>query len=172
MSPRRLIPLVALAAALIGFAAQAPSALNPPGSLGGKCGVFPRPGGEVAADAASLDDQRAWNQDISEAPVDPRSDQIIDSINSNGGDALHPDFGSPREYGIPYVVVGKQAKRVKVKFTDYPDEASAYLRRRRLTRRPFARVHLSGGRSFACAAETAEGRELFLAASRVIDAAR
>ncbi len=56
--------------------------------------------------------------------------------------------------------------------TGYADEASAYLRRRRLTRRPFARVHLSGGRSFSCPAETAEGRELFLAASRLIDVAR
>jgi hypothetical protein len=54
----------------------------------------------------------------------------------------------------------------------YADDASAYLRRRRLTRRPFARIHMSGGRAVACAPETAEGRELFLAASRVIDAAR
>ena len=123
MKRRMPIALVAVAAAAIGLAAQAPSALKPPGSLGTKCGVFPRPGGEVAADAPSLDDQRAWNQDISGAPVDPRSDQIIDAINSDGGDELHPDFGSPREYGIPYVVVGRKAKRVKVKFTDYGDEA-------------------------------------------------
>jgi hypothetical protein len=54
----------------------------------------------------------------------------------------------------------------------YADDASAYLRRRRLTRRPFARVYLAGGRSFACPPETEEGRDLFLAASRVIDAAR
>ena len=53
----------------------------------------------------------------------------------------------------------------------YADEASAYLRRRRLTRRPFARIDAPRGRSFACAPETEEGRELFLAASRVIDAA-
>jgi hypothetical protein len=56
--------------------------------------------------------------------------------------------------------------------TGYADEASAYLRRRRLTRRPFARVYGPGGRSFACSAETDEGRELFLAASRVLDAGR
>ncbi len=123
MTSRKLIPLAALAVAVIGFAAQAPSALNPPGSLGTKCGVFPRPGDDVAADAPSLDDQRAWNQDISEAPLDPRSDQIIDAINGDGGDTLHPDFGSPREYGIPYDVVGKRAKKVKVKFTAYGDEA-------------------------------------------------
>jgi hypothetical protein len=90
-----------------------------PGSLGTKCGVFPQPGSGVAADAASLDDQRAWNQDVSKAPVDPHSDAIIDSL---GGD-LHPDFGSPRQYGIPYKVVGKGAKRVKVRFTAYGDES-------------------------------------------------
>jgi hypothetical protein len=54
----------------------------------------------------------------------------------------------------------------------YADEASAYLRRRRLTRRPFARIYAPGGRALACDAETEEGRELFLAASRVLDAAR
>ncbi len=56
--------------------------------------------------------------------------------------------------------------------TGYADDASAFLRRRRLTRRPFARVYSAGGRAVACAPETEEGRALFLAASRVIDAAR
>ncbi len=56
--------------------------------------------------------------------------------------------------------------------SSYADEAAAYLRRRRLTRRPFARVHVAGGRIVSCAPETDEGRELFLAASRVLDAAR
>lgn len=54
----------------------------------------------------------------------------------------------------------------------YADEAAAYLRRRRLTRRPFARVHAPGGHTIACSSDTAAGRELFLAAARVIDAAR
>lgn len=54
----------------------------------------------------------------------------------------------------------------------YADEASAYLRRRQTARRPFARVYVPGGRIVSCVAETDEGRELFLAASRVIDAAR
>lgn len=54
----------------------------------------------------------------------------------------------------------------------YADEASAFLRRRRLTRRPFARIHAPGGRIVAFNADTEEGRELFLAASRVLDAAR
>jgi hypothetical protein len=119
---RIAIPLL-VAAALAALVGPASSALPPPASLGTKCGVFPRPGDDVAADAPSLDDQRAWNQDISRAPLDPRSDQIIDAINGDGGDTLHPDFGSPREYGIPYDVVGKRAKKVKVKFTAYGDEA-------------------------------------------------
>jgi hypothetical protein len=112
--------LAALCALLAAFAAAAPSRGIKPGSLGAKCGVFPRPGNDVAPDAASLPDQRAWNQDISQAPLAANSDQIIDAV---GGSELHPDFGSPREYGIPYKVVGKRAKRVKVKFTAYGDES-------------------------------------------------
>ena len=54
----------------------------------------------------------------------------------------------------------------------YADEASAYLRRRRLTRRPFARVYAPGGRGIACGPDTEAGRELFLAASRLLDVAR
>lgn len=56
--------------------------------------------------------------------------------------------------------------------TGYADEAAAYLRRRRTTRKPFARVQLSGGRSAAFAAEQEEGRRLFLAAAKLIEAAR
>ena len=54
----------------------------------------------------------------------------------------------------------------------YADEASNYLRRRQETRKPFARVYVPGGRTVSCDADTEGGRELFLAASRVIDAAR
>lgn len=53
----------------------------------------------------------------------------------------------------------------------YADEAAAFLRRRRLTRRPFARVHVPGGRIEAVDARTEAGRDLFLAAARVIAAA-
>jgi hypothetical protein len=123
MRPRLAIALVGLAViAAAALVASSGATLNP-GPIAGKCGLFPRPGNDVAGNAPSLDDQRAWNQDISRAPVDPRSDAIIDAIDSDGGDMLHPDFGSPREYGIPYTVVGKSAKRVKVKFTAYGDES-------------------------------------------------
>jgi hypothetical protein len=54
----------------------------------------------------------------------------------------------------------------------YADEAAAYLRRRRLSRKPFARVYWSGGRGTDFPPETGTGRALFLAASRLIDVAR
>jgi hypothetical protein len=54
----------------------------------------------------------------------------------------------------------------------YADEASAFLRRRRLNRKPFARVYGTGGKIVAFDPETESGRALFRAASRVIDAAR
>jgi hypothetical protein len=53
----------------------------------------------------------------------------------------------------------------------YAEEAGAYMRRRRATRKPFARVYYAGGRSSAYESGTEAGRALFLAASRLIDAA-
>ena len=54
----------------------------------------------------------------------------------------------------------------------YADEAAAYLRRRRMSRQPFARVYWPGGRGADFAPDTEAGRTLFIAASRVIDVAR
>jgi hypothetical protein len=62
------------------------------------------------------------NQDVSHAPVDPRSGQYIASI---GADIhLHADFGTPPEYGIPYVVVGARQPRVPIHFTEYGEESN------------------------------------------------
>jgi hypothetical protein len=62
------------------------------------------------------------NQDISRAPVDPRSAQYIASI---GADIhLHADFGTPPEYGIPYVVVGSRQPRVPIHFTEYGEQSN------------------------------------------------
>ena len=66
----------------------------------------------------------------------------------------------------------KPHRAIIERVSGYADEAAAYLRRRRTTRRPFARVYTAGGGTKPCAPETDEGRGLFLAASRVIDAAR
>jgi hypothetical protein len=53
----------------------------------------------------------------------------------------------------------------------YADEAAAFLRRRRNLRKPFARTYYAGGRSSAWAADSEQGRALFLAASRLIEVA-
>ena len=68
-----------------------------------------------------------WNQDVSAAPVDARSPQLIDwisgrsSTNTTAVRRLHPDFGPP-PYGIPYVVVSGTQARVGATF-DYADES-------------------------------------------------
>lgn len=67
----------------------------------------------------------AWNKDVSAAPRDPNSDNLIASIGLSGG--LHNDFGSGTydggPIGIPYVVVSGAQPLVKVQFTDYADES-------------------------------------------------
>lgn len=88
----------------------------------GKCGVFPTP--SVPAGSPSVADQSAWNQDISASPLDPNSADYIAHINANGGDFLHPDFGSPRPYGFPYSVTGKKQKRHRINWTAYGDEST------------------------------------------------
>jgi hypothetical protein len=88
----------------------------------GACGVFPK--ASAAANAPSAADESAWNQDISQAPLDPNSANYIAYINAHGGDFVHPDFGSPREYGFPYAVVGKKQKRTRVNFTAYGEEST------------------------------------------------
>jgi hypothetical protein len=87
----------------------------------GSCPVFPA--SSAAANAPSAGDESAWNQDISSAPLDPNSAGYIAYINAHGGGSLHPDFGSPSQYGFPYSVVGGAQKRTKVNFTAYGDES-------------------------------------------------
>lgn len=65
----------------------------------GNCTVFPA--------------DNAWNTDISQYPVHPNSDAIVNSIGRNTH--VHPDFGSV--YGIPYVVVPPTQAGVPVSFT-------------------------------------------------------
>jgi hypothetical protein len=66
-----------------------------------------------------------WNQDVSNAPVDPNSNAIIGFIGSVIG--LHPDFGSGlyngQSMGIPYLVVGAQLAPLPITFTAYGDES-------------------------------------------------
>jgi len=54
----------------------------------------------------------------------------------------------------------------------YADEAAAYMRRRRIQRKPFARLYYRGGRAAELPADSTAGAELFVAAGAVIDLTR
>jgi hypothetical protein len=65
-----------------------------------------------------------WNEDISTAPVDPNSSQIIANFSTS---PVKTDFGSGTwdgaPIGIPYVVVCGDQQKINVNFTDYGDES-------------------------------------------------
>jgi hypothetical protein len=67
----------------------------------------------------------AWNQDISQSPVDPNSSALINFIGPAVG--LHPDFGAGQyqgsTMGIPYVVVNGSQSLVDINFTAYGNES-------------------------------------------------
>jgi hypothetical protein len=68
-------------------------------------------------------DDNPWNQDVSNEPVDERSDRYVASIGAGGH--LHPDFGTIYQgvpMGIPYVVVPGDQPKVPVVF-DYAGES-------------------------------------------------
>jgi hypothetical protein len=118
-TPIRPLPgLIALLA--LGIAASPAAAAKPP-RIGG-CPVFPAFKGAPTAPSAA--NQSAWNQDVSKAPVDPRSGAYIRGIARLGGNqAIHPDFGGNGRYGIPYNTVGRHQRRVRVHVTAYPGES-------------------------------------------------
>ncbi len=89
----------------------------------GRCKVFPHLVEAFPPQAPSMPGQAAWNQDVSEAPRDPRSAAYIAYINSQGGKHLHPDFGSPRQYGFPFRIVGAGQRKLPVNYTAYGDES-------------------------------------------------
>lgn len=66
----------------------------------------------------------AWNQRVDQLPVAANSDTLVDSIGR--GENAHADFGSGTwnggPIGIPYVVVGKRQRKVRVSF-EYADES-------------------------------------------------
>ncbi len=109
--------LAIIGAVAVGVFSSGSAAKPPAPVLGNPCGAFPLFTGGLGL--ASAPDQTAWNQDISQSPVAANSDAVIGGLPGE----LHPDFGSPRQYGIPYTVVGAKAKKVKVKFIAYPGES-------------------------------------------------
>jgi hypothetical protein len=80
-------------------------------------GPHPDPG------CAVLPPGDAFNQDVSGLPTHPNSGAYIAQINADGGDTLHPDFGSNLDYGIPFVVVPGNQPRVPIGFDQYGDES-------------------------------------------------
>lgn len=57
------------------------------------------------------------------------------------------------------------------RLSGYADEAAAYMRRRRISRRPFARLYYPSGRSADQADDSTSGAELFAAAASLIELA-
>jgi hypothetical protein len=64
-----------------------------------------------------------WNTDVSSFAVHPSSAAILRRIAEVGGDFVHPDFGSNRTYGIPFVVVPATQPAVPITYTHYGDES-------------------------------------------------
>lgn len=69
-------------------------------------------------------EDNAWNQRVDLLPVAQNSDLLVASIGTDAN--AHADFGSGKyqgaPIGIPFVVVGKQQRRIKVRF-EYDDES-------------------------------------------------
>lgn len=79
-------------------------------------------GGALPGPMPLLPPDNWWNQDVSRAPIDPRSAQFIAFINNGGVRRVHPDFGafeypgSIGIYGFPYVLVGGDQPKRAVQF--------------------------------------------------------
>ncbi len=116
------VAIVAIGGAATAGAPATASAIGPYPDLG-SCQVFPDPPASLSPQAPSLPNEAAWNQDVSKAPVAPNSAAIVAYVNANGGDRLHPDFGSPRAYGFPYAVVGAGQRKLPVHYTAYGSES-------------------------------------------------
>lgn len=65
-----------------------------------------------------------WNVPVDRLPVDPRSDDFVQSIGA--GEPLHADFGSGQvtgePFGIPFVVVPMNQPGVPIQFASYDGE--------------------------------------------------
>lgn len=85
-----------------------PPSPDAPPTVGG-CPVFPA--------------DNAWNRDVSNDPVDPRSAAYMASIAAHGPTTLHPDFGSIARYGIPYMIVPESTPLTTIRFDEYGDES-------------------------------------------------
>jgi len=102
------VDLGAIATAAVASVQAERGAATPAAGLGG-CPMFPA--------------DNPWNVRVDGAPRRSDSTAIINRIQADGGDNLHPDFGANQSYGIPFVVVPQGQPLVSVRVTDYPDES-------------------------------------------------
>lgn len=92
------------------------------GGTGGSSGSHTDPA-NITTDCTVFPADNPWNRDVSGDPLVTNSSAIIDFILANGGDFVHPDFGSDPDYGIPYEVVNAGQALVPITFTDFGDES-------------------------------------------------
>lgn len=105
--------LIAVAIVAVGVAAAAQNDDSNPVKLGPNAAIGKR----------LFPDDNPWNQDISKAPVDPNSANLIASIGNDR--PVHPDFGTVWQgapSGIPYVVVSGKQPKVPITY-QYGDES-------------------------------------------------
>lgn len=116
--------IVLTTAALLALVAAVPStAAAPPVVPGTSCSVFPA--------------DNVWNMDVSKLPVSTNSAKWLGTMAASTTN-LHPDFGPPKDYGIPFDVVTNAHPLIPVKFL-YADESDAGPY-------PFGRdIHVEGG---------------------------
>ncbi len=122
---RRSTSAAIAAAAIVvtaGIAAAAISIIDGPATVGRQATRVTPPGPSLGG-CPMYPADNAWNQDISQFPLHPRSTQIIAQIQADGLDDLHPDFGENPNYGIPYVVVPATQALVPITYTAYGDES-------------------------------------------------
>jgi hypothetical protein len=116
--------VAALAACAIATSAlAAPSPIDRPANALRTAIRMGSTGGPTIGGCPMFPADNAWNTPIAAAPLRAGSDQTIATIQANGADFLHPDFGSNAEYGIPYVVVPAGQPRVSVTYDSYADES-------------------------------------------------
>ena len=97
-----------IAAGMLTAAVAVPSAaVTRPTVPGTTCTVFPA--------------DNVWNMDISKLPVNANNATWLQSMNASTTH-LHPDFGPPKDYGIPFDVVTNAHPTIPVKFL-YADES-------------------------------------------------
>ncbi len=115
-----VIALVCLASATV---VAAPSPIDRPATALRTAVRLGATGGPTIGGCPVLPADNAWNRRVDTLAVRAGSDGTIATIQANGGDFLHPDFGENPLYGIPYVVVPAGQPRVPIAYDAYGDES-------------------------------------------------